>query len=627
MPRSARPHHRRSIFACMKCHRAKLKCDIMTNGNPCTRCRSKGITQCELYPSKRLSGRESTVPIASEDSTSVLPGSELQLTYQNSGPLEAMLPDLSRHEGGRIQLLDEGAQDLYDIPSMELFEAPRSPELNRERPSDVRTMLVSVQDNPKNKDAVDLFVDRAERSIDKDALVFFGESSPLAMLFRNLPGSGRIHLKRSSRERSKGGSPSAASTNSSASTVAGALRSEVLDELLSCYFHNIHPFYPVINRPWFAEKYATDSVPSLLLNAVCFAACYHCHAKVIFQLGYPSRDAAKGAFYTETKRLFDEGDEPDIIVVLQATVLLSFYGGKPKQVWNNRSWLAIAITIAEDLGIHRSISRLKMNDADKSHMRIIWWCIVFRDFMTALNFGRPPKTCDFGSDVEMLTLHEFEFDKDPTNPIFGKQEISNCHFLVENAKLNVFMMKVISERYTPYSGRETSPALQQELLEWRQNLPSCLDWTRNSDLAATYTCMIYHHMIIFVSRPRLDDNEIEDKSSFERAVKAASEISTLIGKLSVVGAPQIPQDMYSILVTAVSVLLIDVRANDSMVSRLQLQICVMALNQASDTWDHAPWVIKFFGNMIDNVRQDEDEEPQESVDDVDLLRALFSPAF
>ncbi|KAA8916918.1 hypothetical protein TRICI_000885 [Trichomonascus ciferrii] len=454
-------------------------------------------------------------------------------------------------------------------------------------------------------------------AVDKDTLIFVGESSPLSFLERRLQESGHVSMSRLSHPLKESFEKSSVSTSSSVDSVASSLSQDSLRELLAAYFSVIRPFYPVISRQWFSDRYFRDDIPPLLLSAMCFAACYHCSIPTNFQTGYASREKAKEVFYLEAKRLFDEDQEEDILVVLQSVILLSFYGGKTRRVWNSRTWLGVAITLAEEMGIHRSTSRLKMDESDKCHLKVIWWTIVFRDFFTSINYRRPPKTHD-PTLIRMLTIKEFLWDKDPSDPIFGQRDMTTCHFLVEYAKLNMLMSKVIQTRHSAYSDvrQSTLEQLYNELTEWLQNLPECLDWkvNRNND-AALYTCMGFHHMTMLIYRPRSTDPDFIDN---KRAVQSASEIATIVGNFGIQGTHWIPQDMYQIITTAVAILLNEVQKNDSSVAKLQLQICFMTLNQAKENWDHAPWIVKFFEHM-QKKQPDQTISPEFCAEELDFL--------
>lgn len=483
------------------------------------------------------------------------------------------------------------------------------------------TAVMSLSRESKDQDTLEFFVDQVTRRADN--LVFVGESSPLSLLVRHLQDNGYLRMD-SRRKQKSGDSPGSASSQSS---MAASLPTDVLRDLLASYFEIVHPYYPLIKRRWFAQKFQDHDVPPLLLNAVCFAACYHCEASVIFRTGYKTREDAKEAFYAEAKRLFDLDEEEDSVIVLQAAILLSFHGGKPRKVWGSRAWLAVAVTISEDLGLHRSTSRVKMNEEDRSHLRLLWWCIVVRDMMTSFTWGRPPRTMESRLDFDMLTLKDFETDEDPEDPIFGRRDPKLCEYMVWNAKINLIMMKVICVRYSPRLFLDPTTSLNDlyaELLEWRRSLPPSLDWSVDpNSLTATYTCMTYHHVTIFIFRPMMQDLDVLEMCSLKRAVESASEIASLVGTLGVLEARRIPQDVYQVIATALGVLLSDVQSENSVISKFGLQICLMTLNQGKEHWDPGALLVKCFGRLQESRSSPTTLHTEDL--DLDMLTSLFSP--
>lgn len=636
-----------------------MKCDIVTHGIPCSRCEARGNVKCEMFPTKRRYGPDVPIPVPrspNRDKTAQSSGTDDTLSLsiiRNDTDSSVNAPTTSSfpEQISRLEPIDEDGINRNNLDGYMLDNIPDigSPFFNslgrgytpvsnnqnipaRSGPSSTRNpaMLLSLSRDGEGREKLEFVIDKAKKGsvISKDTLTFLGESSPLSMLLRGFHDSG--HVPMNSVSRRKPDTPSTNSEVSYADSVVSSLQPGILEDFLSSYFAKVHPFYPIINRRWFADKYMANNIPLLLLNSVCFAACYHCNQEVIIRAGFPTRADAKETFYREAKKVFDDEQEDDVVVILQAAVLLSFYGGKPRQVWNNRSWLAIAVTLAEDMGIHRSTLRSQMNETDKSHLRIIWWCMVIRDIMTSLTLGRPQKICDLRCDVDLLTLKDFEIDEDPENPIFGKKDITMHHFLVEYAKANVLMMKIFSARYDPRSDPQPNMTDHyKELTDWRRNLPDCLDWKTNpSDFAAMYTCMIYHHLVIFIFRPRMVDSEIMELCSLEQAVKSSTEIASLVAKLGIRDTLILPQDMYSIFVTAMVVLISDTKTNQSVVSKLQLQICMMTLKQATESWDHASWLVSMFDRVLDSEPdvaqvQAPAGEPNARTDDMELLRGLF----
>jgi hypothetical protein len=376
---------------------------------------------------------------------------------------------------------------------------------------------------------------------------------------------------------------------------------------LTCYFTKIHPFYPIINRTWFAEKYKYSFVPPLLLNAMCFVACYHCEPCTIHRAGFSSSLQAKEAFYKDAKKLFYEEQEGDLLVTLQSCILLSFYGGQPRSALNCRTWLAMAATIAEELGIHSSTNKTKMNEADKSLLKIIWWTLVTRDAMTTAFFGRPQKICDQRCDVDMLNFEDFLIvDEDPEGLMFGRRDLTNYHFLIELAKAMEILMKIFSTRYYPRSDPRPCMEEYKLLTEWKSDLPQCVDWDATPQTTtARYLAMTYHLLLIFIFRPRMEDSEQLESSSMETAIRSATEVAKLLAKVGRKNTLAIPQDMYVVLVTAMVILLTDFRQRKLEISKLHLQMCLMILTQAKGCWDHAWWLIDMFEQML----EDDDPEP------------------
>ncbi|CAN6674823.1 hypothetical protein TRVA0_067S00232 [Trichomonascus vanleenenianus] len=455
--------------------------------------------------------------------------------------------------------------------------------------------------------------------VNRQRLTFLGESCPLSLLLRRLQDSGHVYMTAASAEEeteatsldagvANSGSldwpPSSdAASSPSCESTASRIQKGSLQELLRVYFHVIHPFYPIINRRWFAERYASQTVPPVLMNAVCFAACYHCDSSAIHNAGFSYRQDAKKAFYEDAKRLFDDDVEPDLVVVLQAAFLLSFHGGKPRRVWNNRAWVSVAVNIAEDLGMHRSTMRSSVDKFDKSHLRIIWWCMVMRDIMASITLGRPHKICELRCDVDPLMVEDFELvDKDPDDTdLFGKSDPDYYRLLVEVCKANMLMWKVFSSRYDPRSDPRYNPAeYRDELAAWRRELPEIVDWAkRPNSVPAIYMAMIHHHLMIYISRPRMIDSEVLEVCSLEESVQSANEIVSQVIKLASTELLAIPQDVYPLFVTAMAILIADYRSNQAVVSKLQLQICIMTLNQARESWDHASWLKSLFERMLE----------------------------
>ena len=104
---------------------------------------------------------------------------------------------------------------------------------------------------------------------------------------------------------------------------------ETLQALVSTFVHRFFPLYPVVNLEEFLAQYESKTIPWILLHAICFAAATFCPMATLHRAGFTGRKQARSEYYRRAKALFDIGYESNKLVVLQCTILLSFWGGGP----------------------------------------------------------------------------------------------------------------------------------------------------------------------------------------------------------------------------------------------------------------------------------------------------------
>lgn len=614
---------KRSARACRECHSGKIKCDMATVGSPCTRCKQKGLANCEILPSLRgkYDRRKKNLKL----SATVESGSCTTEHKSNQEAIPIGFPPMDPRAVEQSIFSPEREALLMAQSSLSPYDARLQNSPNSSAPA---TRLYQNNQEESKRETWELSFtgrDSNELCFRRQRIAFLGESSPLSMLLRKMTDSGHIEilLPPESQRITSPSDSSVISPNSSVSSVkAGSSPAEdlpkhALELFLESYFTYIHPFYPIVDCKWFARHYSADTVPALLLNAMCFTACYHCPISTIFAAKFASLRTAKEAFYQYAKlALVTQGwSEPG--VAIQTAILLSFQGaGTPGDVWNTGTWIGLAVSMAEDHGLHRSTLQSNLNPKDKQLFKVIWWVLVFRDTMTSLTLGRPNKISMQDCDVDLLTLEDFNHDFDPQNgeTIFGRRDEKKHEMLIEISKLNVLMGELTRIRFKPRDPEVNHTAdFQIKLDAWRAALPDRLDWLKNPQAEeAMYLNMLYQHLIIYMYRPRLADSEILEDFSLAKTVEAASEIAVIVGKLGMKNILAIPQDFYSVFVTAMVVLAVDIRSKAKQglpcMSSTQLQVCMLTMNQALDHWDQAPWVVKMFEKLQQTL--DETEKDQ-----------------
>lgn len=619
----------RSSKACLSCHVSKVKCDVSETGPPCSRCKKRGLSDCNTFTSRRGTYDRKEWK------------RKRQQKEQQQGKEEAGLLPHEQRATKKPKFSGQPAEPPDKIPkiSREPARLPvaQSPaQSSSSSGSSTGAVSSSLDDDPNAETwgvVVEYFLKKRKSKIKKSLVTYLGESSPLSSLLK----SGHIQLngvEQDASESNNNNNSNLIANEASPASVTDEVEMQIfeqrgcfrlpkksaLETLFKFYFENVHPFNPVVNRMWFANKYREGTLSHLLIHSVCFAACYHCPMSAIYEAEFSTRRQAKVSFYSKAKTLFDCNYEKDKLVAIQSCILLSFWGGKPNDVWNSRTWLGVAFSIAEDLGMHRSTENTDMHPADKSHFRIIWWCLCSHDILSSLTIGRPPKVTFERCDAEKLTLEDFaQADEDPGEPIFGFREIEQSFYHIEVSKLTMMLHQVFMARCDPRSPRSATlnQAQYDQLLAWQAELPPRIDWNTHRDsLFALCLRILYHNHVLYIFRPRTADSITEDDCSVEKSLVSASEIALAASKLSMMSMTKVPQHVYGSFVMSMVILAMDSRYNLSSspdASLMQLQICKMVLSQSEGNWDHSQWVLKVFDRLVEQSNDEADTPAQPSL--------------
>lgn len=125
-------------------------------------------------------------------------------------------------------------------------------------------------------------------------------------------------------------------------------------KLLSFYFKWFHPAFPILDQVQFTHQVEVDEPSLLILNAVLMIAVTICPEDDLVAAGLPARYAAREIFYRQAKLLYDEDADVEMMNVVVATFLLSFWWGGPDESKDTWHWLGISLSQAQSLGMHRS---------------------------------------------------------------------------------------------------------------------------------------------------------------------------------------------------------------------------------------------------------------------------------
>ena len=467
--------------------------------------------------------------------------------------------------------------------------------------------------------------------LDKCSITYLGESFPLSTILQDLQGEHtgrpRLHHPRpydpaneQVAESSGGCHPSGIGPHEHAFLEAkgafSAPANNTMDALVDVFLDRVFPIYPIFNRHEFLAQHRSQKIPWILIHALCSVACLFCPPEVIYRAGFSSRQQARWSFYSKAKALFDMGYETNKVVLLQFTILMSFWGGGPTDNWNFYSWIGMGVTIAETIGCHRSMAGTSIKPQDRSLLKRLWWVLVLRDATSAALIGRPFKVNLDHSDVDALSPEDFEHDMvSPAHPA-SQRTCYSVLYQIHVIQLTIILHRIIIARFQPRRERPVPPGYFRQMLEdWRKQLPPELNWSgsvpENLNIFASTLCSMYNHYAILTdldrcsAEPTLDspsDGSAEQSMVEEAMNEAAQQISSVV--CSVVTRSAIllaPHELFHGVFMAAAVFYMQTKSVNQIVAQLGvsgLRNCKLVFQASRETWDPSPWFIKLLDKGI-----------------------------
>ncbi|EXJ79347.1 hypothetical protein A1O3_08849 [Capronia epimyces CBS 606.96] len=596
---------KRAFKACQRCNTRKVKCDAARTGLPCTRCRVDGAVGCTFITSRRgtynrwrSKSNAPTQDASLGGSASILPSRESSSAQEgpdSAVPLEADAPCPSSANPSPAHDSDKNRSEIIG-------------ESEHTRSNSLAVMFENFL-KQQGRDA--------EGLVGKHGFVLLGDSSPLTFALkevlpekrvgihteRETPGGGEVPI---SRQRSAHPSHLSAAdiTYLQAKGVFNAPNSECLRALIDAFIGSFYPLYSIVNKAEFLEHHQSGTTPWILLHAACLIGAAYCDIGVIKSAGFKTRQSARRFFYDKAKVLYDVGYETNSVVLLQAIIILTFWGPDMKSYWNPCSWVGVAVTIAESLGIHRSTA-FSSSHQDKGLLRRMWWAIAVRDTYCGTLLGRPFRVNMGHCDTAMLTLDDFGPEQGQTDP--ADESRLSMLYQIQLAKLSLILRHIINTRFNP--GFSSTPqSLHEMLAHWRSELPPAINWADSgpspSMFAESLKILFHHHMIfIYLARrdtlsdeppPQLDS----ESATYEIAESAAQTIaSTALTLMTKSMIHSMPQEVFPAFFVAGIVFSRLIRRSSPLIAQLgqaALDNCQIVLNEVRDCWDPAFWGLRIF---------------------------------
>ena len=649
----------RAAKACKRCNQRRIKCDALEKGTPCTRCHQSNQPECVLltsrrgtYPRKKdrldnLSDRNSP---AQECISSVTTNrnSELDISIDPTPVTISTIYESPQNRGldNSYQVNEISTRPSAAPPSAASAQAPiaqvtpmqstiATPDLASPESTFTNNSTASSYYEISWAAMFDRFLNNRKHddkdTIDKCSITYLGESFPLSIVLADLKGGGKPRLHHAGpplEETPTQEKPLNESTHPphmlpeditylEAKQVFERPPTDILDALVSTFLDRFWPIYPIVLRQEVIQQHKENSIPWILLHSMCFVAATYCPAAILHRAGFASRKQARFAYYRKGKALFDTGYEKNKIVVLQAVIMLTFWGGGPNNYWNFYSWIGTGVTIAETLGMHRSLNDTNMKPQDRSLLKRLWWTLLIRDASCGALIGRPFRINMFHCDTEMMTEADFEYDlQSPEFTTHPQRRIFSL-YQIHMTKLSLILRDIVATRFDPGKKPAVAANLNEMLKNWRQQLPTDLAWTEtstNMNIFASCLCIQYNHHVILthmgtLTSDRTNSNGASPATNVRHIPDAAAHrISTL--SCSIVTRSQVQlmsHEAFQGLFLAMVVFYTQMKSSQTMLAQLgrsALSSCQLVLHDAREAWDPSPWILKLFDNLTSNLEKE-----------------------
>lgn len=635
-----RPVRCRAAKACQRCNEKRVKCDAVERGTPCTRCEKRNEPDCVLIQSRRgiyvRKPRRQTTKQAqdreygSNSTTTSSPpqerGAEVE-THPQAPDGFYSPPRTATTSEGHDTRPGEQAEAEHALPTSAELALAAQPEHDTPSGHTDASNASSYRDISWAA-MFDHFLEgqhNGEGAVDKCSITYLGESFPLAIVLKDLRGGAgppKLHHpgppcpENDGQDEPRMHHPPYMRPEDIAFLEAKKAfetpNRETLDALVGVFLSRVFPIYPIVNRQEFLKQYNARRVPWILLHALCFISATFCPVHILYRAGFESRRQARWSFYSKAKALFDTGYEGNKIVMLQASILMTFWGGGPNNYWNFYSWISTGVTIAETLGFHRSMAGTNIKPQDRSLLKRLWWILVVRDTSCAALVGRPFRVNLDHCDIDPLTPEDFQHDADSPDFEGNSQRYTFGLYQIQIMKLSLILRHIIMSRFVPRGAAFAPSALRQMLKEWRSQLPPQLDWTENASyssmFSSTLSILYNHHMIIahlncppesvHTSPGTYSEPSCSEDISNAAAQSIAAAACAVVTKSDVLLAPH---ELFHGIFLAAVVFYTQTKNTQSVVAQLGragLTNCQMVLHDSRDVWDPSPWITQLFDKLL-----------------------------
>ncbi|KAJ3028628.1 hypothetical protein HDV00_010115, partial [Rhizophlyctis rosea] len=487
----------RTSRACDSCRKKRTKC---TGEQPCSTCVSFD-TQCIYTPRVKKRG-----PVTKKDQFSTL---ESRLKT-----VESLLTNLLTNSGTptspSVPAVQHAASGLSGISAADAFN-PNSPHTGPQNYGEDPLEGVIMQDKEGGAEI---------------SLYFGGRSHAFASIWKRAPEYGHCPIQVPFP--AIAAPPFRTYTKEELSVIPCS--PILMHHLVDFYFENVHPFFPMISREFFTQHMGMYSPGQplrpfvMLLTSVLAAAAQYdgqleswgVKSPVDFQWDLVGRIIA----------MIHHFEEPHLFVC-QSLVLIAIAGLEVKTKRNLWSRCSVAIRMAQEIGLHRTLPyERNKTDPETDTRRRTFFCCYILDRFAAISTGRPVIIRDEEWDTMWPTAVS------PTDADLVANLIRQVRLCFVFGKIAKYCTAVVRPDRQAFIND-----VQSLLSRWFADLPPALqvpptEWGIHSALYVMYhTALILFHRVAY--------DTLEDAT----CIASATEITNILHNMALERArPSVAHD-------------------------------------------------------------------------------------
>ncbi|KAI8888422.1 hypothetical protein K501DRAFT_240329 [Backusella circina FSU 941] len=330
----------------------------------------------------------------------------------------------------------------------------------------------------------------------------------------------------------------------------------VLDELVKKFFEINFVSLPLVDKDEFMDGYEGRIEPPpapILTYAICSYACIVIPLNdPIFERHNVDRNKLFDTLVEHTTYLVRKEYLTPRIATIQALVLLCSYRSCDNSFYKNWLRTGMSVRMAQELGLHRSLEKVPLSEAQVESNKRLWYCIYCVDRWCCASMGRPLAIADADCDIDLPHIRGGENGTKDYSLFINFIKLSG---ILGEVLRRIYSPRAKSQGYNTVQSYHTVQSIYRMLNDWLGSIPeqqrispeearstygATILSTKMKEAGPLMTC--YYVVVILLYRSFLvsDPNDVYPqlyKESSERctdAAKSVVDIARLIQPIEIV---------------------------------------------------------------------------------------------